>query len=67
MRFVGTLALIGYLGAFIAEHFANDLSGPLMLMVIGFVLIGLGALAVRINNRYIAQRSAAGPEGPALR
>lgn len=57
LLFVGTLALIGYLGAFIAEHFANDLSGPLMLMVIGFVLIALGAVAVRINNRYIAQRS----------
>ena len=28
------------------RHFADDLSGPLMLMVIGFVLIGLGALAV---------------------
>jgi len=53
---VGTVALIGYLGEFIAEHFANNLNAPLLLMVIGFVLIGLGTLAVRINNRYIAQR-----------
>ena len=58
LLFVGTLGA-GRVSAceFITEQFANDLSGPLMLMVIGFVLIGLGALAVRINNRYIAQRS----------
>jgi len=38
-----------------------------MLIVIGFVLIGFGGLAVAINNRFITQRSAAGPNGPALR
>lgn len=56
LLFVATIALIGYLGEFIAEHFADNLNGPLMLILIGFVLIGLGALAVRINNRYIAQK-----------
>jgi hypothetical protein len=35
-----------------------------MLIVIGFVLIGFGVLAVTINNRFIAS---AGPDGPALR
>jgi len=37
-----------------------------MLIVIGFILIGFGVLAVAINNRFISQRAAAGPEGPAL-
>lgn len=65
---VATIALIGYLVDFINDRFADDLSGPIMLIVIGFVLIGFGVLAVAINNRFIAQRStAAGPEGPALR
>ncbi len=64
---VATIALVGYLGNFIEEHFGDDLSGPLMLIVIGFVLIGFGGLAVAINNRFITQRSAAGPNGPALR
>jgi len=59
---VATIALIGYLVEFISDRFGDDLSGPLMLIVIGFVLIGFGVLAVTINNRFIAQRSiAAGP------
>jgi hypothetical protein len=57
LLFVGTIALIGYLGAFISDHFADNLNAPLMLMVIGFVLIGLGAVAVKINNTYIAQKA----------
>jgi len=50
--------LVGYLGDFIEDRFGDDLSGPLMLIVIGFILIGFGVLAVAINNRFISQRSA---------
>jgi hypothetical protein len=53
---VGTIALIGYIGNYMAEHFAHNLNGPLLLMVMGFMLIGIGALAVRINNKYIRQK-----------
>jgi hypothetical protein len=56
---VGTVALISYIGYFIAEHFSNNLNAPILLMIIGFVLIGVGAAAVRINNRYIKPSSAA--------
>jgi hypothetical protein len=64
---VATIALVGYLVEFITDRFGDDLSGPIMLIVIGFVLIGFGVLAVTINNRFISQRSTeAGPEGPAL-
>jgi hypothetical protein len=52
---VGTLALIGYIGYFIAEHFANNLNAPIFLMFAGFLLIAIGAAAVRINNKYIRQ------------
>jgi hypothetical protein len=52
---VGTLALIAYIGDFIAEHFANNLNAPIVLMFAGFLLIAIGAAAVRINNRYIRQ------------
>jgi len=52
---VGTLALIAYIGYFIAEHFENNLGAPVVLMVAGFFLIAIGAAAVRINNRYIRQ------------
>jgi hypothetical protein len=54
---VGTLALIGYLGDYIAEHFAHNLNAPLLVMLVGFLLIGLGVVAVQINNRYIKETS----------
>jgi hypothetical protein len=54
---VATLTLIGYLVDFINDRFSDDLSGSLMLIVIGFVLIGFGVLAVAINNRFIVGRS----------
>jgi hypothetical protein len=52
---VGTLALIGYIGHFIAEHFAHNLNAPLLVMLTGFLLIALGVVAVQINNRYIKE------------
>jgi hypothetical protein len=54
---VGTLALIGYIGDYIAEHFAHNLNAPLAVMLTGFLLIGLGVIAVKINNRYIRQEA----------
>jgi hypothetical protein len=52
---VGALALIGYIGDFIAEHFAHNLNAPLVVMLTGFLLIVLGVVAVKINNKYIKQ------------
>lgn len=52
---VGTLAMIGYIGKFMADHFADNLNAPLLLMLMGFMLIVIGVMAVRINNRYIKQ------------
>ena len=58
---VGTAALIAYICDFIAEHFEHNLSAPLFVMIVGFVLIAMGAVAVRINNRFITQREAPPP------
>ena len=52
---VGTIALIAYIGDYIAEHFAHNLNAPLMVMLTGFILIVLGVVAVKINNRYIRE------------
>ena len=49
----GTVALIGYTGSYIADHFANQVAAPVLLMMMGFLLIGAGAAAVWINTRYI--------------
>jgi hypothetical protein len=54
---VGTLAMIGYIGDFIAEHFSHNLNAPLVVMLTGFVLIGVGVAAVQINNRFIRQQA----------
>jgi hypothetical protein len=39
-----------------AQHFAHNLAGPVGLMLAGFLLIGIGALAVRINKKYITEK-----------
>jgi hypothetical protein len=57
---VGTIGLIAYICDFIAEHFAHNLNAPMLLMLAGFVLIAMGAVAVRINNRFIRERSRPG-------
>lgn len=50
---VGTLAMLLYIGYFTAKHFANTLGWPIALVLIGVALIGVSALAVRLNNKYI--------------
>jgi len=50
---VGTLAMLIYIGYYTAEHFANTVGWPIALVIIGIALIGLSALAVRLNNQYI--------------
>jgi hypothetical protein len=57
LLFVGTAALVGYLVDFIAAHFADNLNAPLLLMLIGFILIGCGAAAVKVNSKYIRQQA----------
>ena len=53
LLFVGTCAMIGYLGYFTGEYFADSLGWPLALMIIGLIFIGLSLLAVRISRSYI--------------
>ncbi len=52
---VGSITLLCYVGDFMYDHFKGNLAGPVGLMLIGFMLIGVGALAVRINNKYIRE------------
>lgn len=56
--FVATLSMLGYIGYFTAEHFANSIGWPIALVFIGLVLIGLSAVALRINRKYIQQTGA---------
>ncbi len=56
LLFVGTAATIGYIGYFSGKYFEHTLGWPLLLILMGFVLIGMSALAVKINKKYINQR-----------
>lgn len=49
----GTLSMLGYIGYFTSEHFADAIGWPISLVFIGIALIGLSSLAVRLNNKYI--------------
>ena len=53
---VATAAILGYTGWFTGEHFANSLGWPLALVLFGLSMIGLSALAFRIDRQYIRSR-----------
>lgn len=55
LLFMGTLSTIGFIGYFSGKYFEHALGWPLILMLMGAVLIGLSALAVRLNKQYIRQ------------
>ena len=50
---MSTLFLIAHLVYISEEYFADSLGWPIMLVVLGFVFIGLGYGSVTINNRFI--------------
>jgi hypothetical protein len=55
---VGTLSLMWYLGYFIFKNFRDNVSAPIALMLAGVLMLALGAVAVRINNKFIKQQKA---------
>jgi hypothetical protein len=50
---VATLAILAYTGWFTGEHFADSVGWPLALIAFGIFMIGLSALAVRIDRDYV--------------
>jgi hypothetical protein len=55
MLVTATLAILAYTGYFTAEHFADSMGWPLALVAFGLFMIGLSALAVRIDRQYVRQ------------
>lgn len=53
LMLVGTLSMLCYIGYFTAEHFANTLGWPIALVIIGVAFIGISAMAIKLNNKYI--------------
>ena len=54
---VATLAILAYTGWFTSQHFVDSIGWPLALMAFGLLMIGLSALAVRIDRRYVRRRA----------
>ena len=52
---VGTVAILSYIGYYTAEHFTDVIGWPIALIIFGLLLIGLSAMAFRINRKYIAR------------
>jgi len=50
---VATLANLAYTGWFTGEHFADSIGWPLALIAFGIFMIGLSALAFRIDRDYV--------------
>ena len=53
---VATAAILAYTGWFTGQHFADSLGWPLALVLFGLSMIGLSAVAFRIDRQYIRSR-----------
>ena len=49
----GTVSILAYIGYFTSQHFLESWGWPLALILLGFVLIGLSAAAVRLNQKFM--------------
>ena len=58
LLFVATMAILAYTAWYTEEHFANSVGWPLALIVFGMFMIGLSALAFRIDRDYVRVRGA---------
>jgi Predicted membrane protein (DUF2157) len=53
---VSTLAILGYTAWYTGEYFADSVGWPLALIGFGLFMIGLGAVAFRIDRVYVQER-----------
>jgi len=54
LLFVSTVAMLSYIGYFSAEHFVQSIGWPIALVLFGLLLIGMSAMAFKINKKYIS-------------
>lgn len=53
---LGAIFTVAYIIRITTKYFAQDTSWPVLLVLIGFVLIGVGYLTVYLNRKYIGDR-----------
>jgi hypothetical protein len=54
--FVATMAILAYTAWYTSQHFADSVGWPIALIVFGLFMIGLSALAFRIDRQYVRPR-----------
>ncbi|HEY4476382.1 MAG TPA: DUF2157 domain-containing protein [Candidatus Paceibacterota bacterium] len=50
---LSTIFLIAHISYITSEYFADSLGWPIMLVILGFIFIGLGYVSITINRKYI--------------
>jgi len=45
------IAMLGFIGYYSAEHFANSLGWPITLVLMGLAFLGVGAIALKVKRR----------------
>ena len=53
LLFVATIAILSYTAWFTGQYFADSVGWPIALIVFGLLMIGLSALAFRIDRDYV--------------
>ena len=56
LLFVATAGILSYTAWFTGEYFADSVGWPIALIIFGLFLIGLSALALRIDRDYLRAR-----------
>jgi hypothetical protein len=56
LLFVATAGILSYTAWFTGEYFADSVGWPIALIIFGLFLIGLSALALRIDRDYVRVR-----------
>jgi hypothetical protein len=50
------MAILAYTAWYTSQHFADSVGWPIALIVFGLFMIGLSALAFRIDRQYVRPR-----------
>jgi hypothetical protein len=59
---ISTGAVIAYVIYITAEYFADSIGWPVALILLGFIIIGIGYLSITLNRKYISKTIEA-PQG----
>lgn len=53
---VSAIALLSYIGYFTGKYFSGVIGWPIILILMGALMIGIGMMVVKINRRYITDQ-----------